>query len=171
MRVFLFWNLNKRLFSIRASEGPSKGKVIAHASKIMLSDVLCHVNEGGRQRTIARRCKEVHAGLKANLLGFQGAVTTAGIAAGLASSWNDNDETLSFEAREAGHWLCYDPYKGPKFVHETAQGDRRPIASCDYVYGVEMERKARLFSITGRSWRAGTTCRHAVDELRPPAPR
>ena len=38
IRVEVYWNLHKRLFSVRALEGENKGRVIDHAYGVRLSD-------------------------------------------------------------------------------------------------------------------------------------
>jgi len=54
MRVEIYWNLHKGCYSIRALEGLSKGRVIAHANKVLLRDVSFHVSEAGKQQGKAR---------------------------------------------------------------------------------------------------------------------
>ncbi|CAB4165115.1 hypothetical protein UFOVP823_10 [uncultured Caudovirales phage] len=36
MRVFVYWNLHRKLWSVRAAEGPNKGRVIAHRECVYL---------------------------------------------------------------------------------------------------------------------------------------
>ena len=67
MKVFVYYNLHKKLWSIKALEGGNKNKVIAHARYIELSDVTPKVSQSGRQRVIKEGCKNVHAGLVGNL--------------------------------------------------------------------------------------------------------
>lgn len=61
MRVKVYWNLHKKVFSVVALEGDRKGKVIQYADRIELKDVSFTVSEAGRQRVIRDRCKNVHA--------------------------------------------------------------------------------------------------------------
>tara|TARA_Y100000114_G_scaffold156963_1_gene186296 strand:+ start:2516 stop:3052 length:537 start_codon:yes stop_codon:yes gene_type:complete len=61
VRVKVYWNLHKKLFSVVALEGERKGKVIQHANRIELKDVTFKVSEAGRQRVLRERCKNVHA--------------------------------------------------------------------------------------------------------------
>jgi hypothetical protein len=63
MRVFVYRNLRKQCFSIKALEGPNKGRVIAHRSFVDLTDVAFKVSEAGRQRVLRTGQKNVHAGL------------------------------------------------------------------------------------------------------------
>ena len=61
MRVKVYWNLHKKVFSVVALEGDRKGKVIQYADRIELKDVSFKVSEAGRQRVLRDRCKNVHA--------------------------------------------------------------------------------------------------------------
>ena len=63
MRVFVYWNLNKDCYSVRALEGPNKGRVIAHSAAVQLADVAFPVGNAGRLQSI-RGHKCVHAGLR-----------------------------------------------------------------------------------------------------------
>ncbi len=55
-RVDVYFNLNKRIFSVR-----HKGIVIIHTPHLSLKDVTFVVSEKGRQKVIAKKCKNVHA--------------------------------------------------------------------------------------------------------------
>ena len=75
MRVFVYKNLHATrknggltVYSIRAMEGPDKGRVIGHSSTVMLSDVTPKVSQAGRERVIREQRKNVHAGLVGNLV-------------------------------------------------------------------------------------------------------
>lgn len=62
MRVFVYFNLHRKCWSIKALEGPSKGRVIGHADYVDLACVEWKVSEAGRQRVIREKKKNVHAG-------------------------------------------------------------------------------------------------------------
>lgn len=61
MKVAVYFNLHKRQFSVKALEGPDKGKVIQHRQIILLKNVTFKVSEAGRQRVLRERKKNVHA--------------------------------------------------------------------------------------------------------------
>ncbi len=67
MRVFVYFNLHRHLWSVKALEGPDKGRVIAHSMHVYLSDVTPRVSEAGRQRVLREKRKNVHAGLVGTL--------------------------------------------------------------------------------------------------------
>jgi len=66
MKVFVYFNLRKRCFSVKALEGMYKGRVIAHRDSLHLQDAEFKVSEKGRQRVIRERRKNVHAGVVGN---------------------------------------------------------------------------------------------------------
>jgi hypothetical protein len=68
MRVYVYFNLHKKLWSVRALDGAQRGRVIAHAHDLRLADCSFRVSEAGRQRVIRERCKNVHAGVVGTLL-------------------------------------------------------------------------------------------------------
>lgn len=61
MRVRVYYNLNRAVWSIKAMEGEFKGKVIGYADSVVLSDAHTVVSEAGRQRVLRERRKNVHA--------------------------------------------------------------------------------------------------------------
>lgn len=63
MKVFVYFNLHKKCWSVKALEGKNKGKVIAHCETIILKDCELKVSESGRQRVIREQKKYVHAGV------------------------------------------------------------------------------------------------------------
>lgn len=63
MKVFVYFNLHKKLWSVKALQGPMKGRVIKHTNEIKLVDCEFKVSEAGRQRVIREQRKNVHAGV------------------------------------------------------------------------------------------------------------
>lgn len=63
MKVFVYFNLHKKCWSVKSLEGKDKGKVIAHCETIILKDCELKVSESGRQRVIREQKKYVHAGV------------------------------------------------------------------------------------------------------------
>lgn len=63
MRVFVYFNLHKKCFSVKALEGENKGRVIAHTHDIRILAPSFKVSEAGRQRVLRERKKNVHAGV------------------------------------------------------------------------------------------------------------
>ena len=119
MRVFVYFNLHKRRWSLKAMDGPSKGRVVAHADKVLLRDCVFRVSEAGRQRVLQTKRKAVHAGVVGDLEAFTGVPTPA---AGWQPSrpWMLEDARLARYAVEHGEQVFYDPYKVASFVNLEA---------------------------------------------------
>lgn len=71
MKCFIYRNLRRRYypFSIKALEGPYKGKVVAYAPVLVLENVTFSVSQAGRQRVLDTGRKNVHAGIIGDLIG------------------------------------------------------------------------------------------------------
>lgn len=61
MKVKVYFNLHKKLFSVIALEGSKKGKVIEHVSSIDLAHPIFRVQKAGRERVLKEKKKNVHA--------------------------------------------------------------------------------------------------------------
>lgn len=62
MKVFVYFNLHKKCWSVKALEGERKGRVVMHTYELTLRDVTFKVSEAGRQRVLREQRKNVHAG-------------------------------------------------------------------------------------------------------------
>jgi len=112
MKVFVYFNLHRKLFSVKALEGPMKGRVIAHRQHVLLNDATFKVSEAGRQRVIREQRKNVHAGVSG---------TWFNVAAG-----NGLHDFVSMN----GSAIMYNPYKYDSFVHRYGE---HPIQSARVV--------------------------------------
>ena len=72
MRVEVYWNLHKRLFSVRALEGDNKGRVIEHAYTVSLVNAKFAVQPAGRERVRQEGKKNVHAFVRGRLIPTHG---------------------------------------------------------------------------------------------------
>lgn len=107
MRVFVYYNLHRKCWSIKALEGERKGKVIAHADRVGLLDCTFKVSAAGRDRVRRERKKYVHAGVVGTL--------TPGLSIG---------DTRA-------HKVVYNPYRYETFVRWV---DQSPIHTAAQVY-------------------------------------
>jgi len=98
IKVFVYKNLHKNKFSIKALEGPYKNLVIAHRNDLVLTNVTPKVSQAGRHRVLAEKCKNVHAGL----VGY----------------WS---EDASFDIQKPLNAITYNPYKYDNFVYKESQ--------------------------------------------------
>ena len=99
MKVFVYFNLHRKCFSIKALEGANKGRVVAHSDKVLLSDGTFKVSEAGRQRVLRERKKNVHAGVVGQWLGSL------------------DDELTIERITTIGRPVTYNPYKYSTFVY------------------------------------------------------
>lgn len=90
MKVFVYFNLHKKCWSVKALEGDRKGLVIAHTQALALEHCQFKVSEAGRQRVLAERRKNIHAGV----VGY----VTEGFEPGLCTN------PISYNPYKAGHF-------------------------------------------------------------------
>ena len=104
MKVFVYYNLHRKCWSVKAMEGPRKGFVVAHEHFLILKDCTYKVSEAGRQRVLRTKRKAVHAGIVGTLV---------------------RNENLKGRCDR----VSYNPYKGPDFVKVD---DGSPIKASTY---------------------------------------
>lgn len=105
MRVFVYKNVRRQNFSVRAMEGPDRGRVILHVEAVEVLEAEFRVSEAGRQRVLRTGQKNVHAGVVGILGKTKGAFPANG----------------SLLAK-------YDPFKGPAFTSTSGRVLRRARA-------------------------------------------
>lgn len=96
MKVFCYFNLHRLCWSIKALEGPQRGRVVGHARRVNLSNATFKVSEAGRQRVLQEQRKNVHAGVVGQWDGHCDAEPPAYLGESVPVSYN--------------------PYKGPAFT-------------------------------------------------------
>ena len=111
MKVKVYFNLHKKLFSVVALEGDMKGKVIEHTNSIDLSMPIFRVQKAGRERVLRERRKNIHA-------------YVAGYRCKLKS-----DEEIKKNGNLEWVKATYDPYKYDSFV--SVEGKNR-VSHCRY---------------------------------------
>ena len=94
IKVFVYFNLHKKCWSVKAMSGSDRGRVIDHSHAVALADGVLKVSHAGRQRVLNEKCKNVHAGC-------QGEVVTLEKAQVQARQWVE---------------VTYNPYKYESFV-------------------------------------------------------
>lgn len=67
-RVFVYFNLHKKCWSVKALSGEFKGLVLVNTDVVYLRDVTPKVSEAGRQRVLREKQKNVHAGIVGHLV-------------------------------------------------------------------------------------------------------
>lgn len=99
--VFVYFNLRKKAFSVKALEGEHKGKVVMHSPSLKMENISFKISEAGRQRVIKEKQKNVHAGVVGYL--------------------TDHTQACDVEA-------TYNPYKYSSFVEKS---NENPIFIAD----------------------------------------
>lgn len=107
MRVKVYFNLHKNLFSIVALEGQKKGRVISHTDTIDLKNCRYRVQKAGRERVIREKRKNVHA----YIVGYMTNI--------------DDDFAKDNMTKE----ITYNPYKSAYFVNKN---DNLAVHNSDY---------------------------------------
>ncbi|UJD21184.1 hypothetical protein SEA_SORORFAGO_87 [Mycobacterium phage SororFago] len=106
MRVFVYFNLHRKMWSVKALEGPKKGRVVYRSNgPIVLRNVTGKVSEAGRQRVLREGRKNVHAGL--------------------VGEWVDGD---SVDLDVSARLVTYNPRKFSTFVYAD---DETPFQGSD----------------------------------------
>jgi len=97
VKVFVYYNLHRHTWSIKALEGAQKGLVVAHSPTVLLQNATGRVSQAGRNRVLRDKRKNVHAGIVG---------------------------TLVHTGREGyfpGQEVTYNPYKYESFVHKDTE--------------------------------------------------
>jgi hypothetical protein len=113
MKVFVYRNLHKNCWSVKALEGENKGRVIYHAQNVTLSDCTFKVSKAGRERVLREKRKNVHAGV----VGQLGRINVP----------------LSYMPQMTA--VTYNPYKYESFVRKN--NDFMPVHNASWVYMAE----------------------------------
>jgi hypothetical protein len=69
-RVYVYKNLTRGCWSLKALEGPSKGRVVAHLDALTLTDCAARVSLSGVRYVRAHRSRLVCAGIVGTLASF-----------------------------------------------------------------------------------------------------
>ena len=124
MKVFVYWNLHRKTYSIRAMEGPTRGLVVGHADEMTLHNVEFKVSEAGRQRVLRHKRKNVHAGI-----------------VGYIPTSDQIDASIPYDTI-----VKYNPYLGPKF---TAGIGYIPVSSANRVRLESFDKQPTISAIFG----------------------
>ena len=114
-RVYVYWNLHKDRYSVRRD-----GRVSRHADFVHLENVKFSVSEAGRQRVLATKNKNVHAGVRGEDRAPKAPPSIRG--------WRR---------------ITYDPYR---FDHFVTVSEERPVVGADQLVGKIVNGRARLYA-------------------------
>lgn len=137
MRVFVYYNLHKKCWSIKALSGNQKGRVVAHADAVELKDCEFKVSEAGRQRVIREKRKNVHAGVAGTLVAYDGHKTKAGFVSDqYMPPWFSNEHCANMSHAPFNHNITYNPYVMRTFVLKGGHWDKTDLR-CRAVHTAE----------------------------------
>lgn len=115
MKVFAYRNLHRQCWSVKALEGPLKGRVIYHANDLTLAWCDFKVSQAGRQRVLREQKKNVHAGVVGYLTDC-GEIATDGIDLDVPVTYNPYKYDSFVDAR------CEVPVSSALFVNLNSKG-------------------------------------------------
>lgn len=143
MRVAVYFNLHRKCYSVRAEEGPQKGRVIAHASGVGLHFCTMSVGEAGNRKVRETGKKNVHAFIRGELSYLIGELTKAGVDAETyhytnSGHWPWTIDGLAFSGftrrcKSRGIRITYDPYRDESFVVADMSMSRMRVGSASSV--------------------------------------
>lgn len=116
MKVFVYYNLHRHLWSVKALDGPDRGRVVARYDSLILRDATPRVSQAGRARVLRDKRKNVHAGIVGTLVA-SGANVASNTVAGLPLHGD-------------GRTITYNPYKYTSFVYRD---DETAYTGSDFV--------------------------------------
>lgn len=114
-KVFAYRNLHRQCWSVKALEGPFKGRVIYHADDLTLGWCDFKVSQAGRQRVLREQKKNVHAGVVGYLTEC-GEIATDGIDLDVPITYNPYKYDSFVDAR------CEVPVSSALFVNLNSKG-------------------------------------------------
>jgi hypothetical protein len=115
-KVEVYWNLHKKVFSVRARSGEHRGRVIAHVDRFTLVNATFAVSEAGRKRVLAEQRKNVHAFVR--------------------GEWAEQTNARMSK-------VTYNPYRYETFVRAS---DETPILESAMVSGIASNGHASIVS-------------------------
>lgn len=112
MKAFIYRNLHKEgyTYSIRAVDGPHKGRVVGYASQLRVLRPTFHVSESGRKQVCLTGRKNVHAGVIGEV------ASVFGYAERLPNDLVTSPYQLPVRATE----ITYNPHLYESFVIKTS---------------------------------------------------
>lgn len=122
MRVFVYWNLHRKCWSVKALEGQHKGRVIIHARSVLLCGVVPKVSAKVRDRVRRTGRKEVHAGLVGTLDAYLGDnMRDPGLVPYSRHDWTGERATQALNCHMRGGHITYNPHRDDTFVYRLTR--------------------------------------------------
>ena len=125
MKVDVYRNLHNGMYSIKSREAGTRGLVIAHATRLWLSDVQFVVSQAGRNRVLREKKKYVHAVVRGTLLSFHGLTRNQSVD---FTHYDENNLPVWKEMHPRYEWMMsegddftYNPYRFSQFVDRDTE--------------------------------------------------
>lgn len=112
MRAFVYYSLHPHCLSVRATQGPARGRVVLHARAVELENATFRVSAVGRARVLRDKVKNVHAGIVGELKGH--------LALEAASEYEERAWLRRLDDLP-GAAIAYSPYRWASFVQLPTQ--------------------------------------------------
>lgn len=115
MRVRVYRNLHKNCWSIRACEGPKRGRLLGHAPALDLTNCRLIVSQKGRERVLRDGKRNVHAFIEGE---YQSVFSS---------------RKIRRYYRTCLGLVRYNPFRASTFRLKPDAGRTRPITSSDLI--------------------------------------
>lgn len=139
MKAFVYYNLHKSCWSIKSRERDTYGKVIAHAHELVVANAEFRVGDAGRQRVIAEKRKNVHAGVAGRIVAWRGVDPRYPVQQTVGSA-GQCSEVLEAMVKTNKPLVSYNPYYAGHFYTKE---DKEPIYWAHLV-GMYGDRSVRM---------------------------
>ena len=113
----VYFNLTKKLYSIRAREGDQKGRVIGHCKSVVMQNVAFKVSQASRNRVLRDKQKNVHAVARGVLVSATGEGFTV----------NPDQVAPLDRLKQNGKPFTYCPYRSGAFQTVESDGTYRDV--------------------------------------------
>jgi hypothetical protein len=118
----VYFNLTKKLYSLRPCEGPMKGRVVGHCTSVSMRDVKFRVSQASRNRVLRDRQKNVHATARG--------VVTCAKGESFTIEPQENSADLD-HLKTQGHKITYCPYRSGSFQRYELDGTLTDIETAE----------------------------------------
>lgn len=116
--VKVYRNLNNGLYSVQATAGPNKGRVLGYAASIGISDVELKVGEKARQTVLKKGVRHVHAYCCGRYLG--------------------SAEKPPKMVIDAAIKVAYQPFVSPRFFLRDQPGSKVATMAKAWAFGADL---------------------------------
>ena len=131
MRSEVYFNLHKKMFSVRALEGPNKGRVVDHFYQTIVEEPDFVVQQGGRNRVLREGKKNVHAFVRGNVRRIES---------------NDFSWIIPLTRHPERSAAWYNPYRDAYFRRATGiTGQTSPLFWAKTVFMTVTDGKPRMY--------------------------